>query len=201
MGGAETCDEMVFEGLDCSFGQVATVKSGRCELIGDIVCGEVRFEFCGDLVVEVGEFWFESAGSEVVNDGLVCLDELFLGTAGDCSCMDGIGVIIIEDEDVFVAALGWADKFSGLVREYFACWLLKASVNIVSACWWGQCWELFDVGCCGAEGDGKDRASCFASRLNVLAESLFVSFDGGGGIDAKLGYLGNSEVGPSVEVV
>ena len=47
--------------------------------------------------------------------------------------MDGVAVIIIEDEDVVVATGGWNYKTAGLVGAYLASDGLAVSVNAMGA--------------------------------------------------------------------
>ena len=50
VGGAEAADEVVFEGLDCTFGSVDAVIGGLDELPFAIVLAEVCFERCCRLI-------------------------------------------------------------------------------------------------------------------------------------------------------
>ena len=48
---APSCDEVVFDGLDASFGCIATMILRWDELVGDLVVVEVFQEFLGIFVV------------------------------------------------------------------------------------------------------------------------------------------------------
>jgi hypothetical protein len=64
VGGAESGDEVVFEGADSTFGGVSSVDVGRDELEVDLLLGHVGFEGGGGFVVESLELRFEATGAE-----------------------------------------------------------------------------------------------------------------------------------------
>ena len=57
----------------------------------------------------------ESTFGQVLNDALVRCQELMFGARRDSSSMYRVGVIVVEDEDVFVARDGRANKLSSLI--------------------------------------------------------------------------------------
>ena len=71
-----------------------------------------------------------------MDDGLVGFYKLFFGAARDGAGMDGVGVIVIQDEDVLVSALGGADEFSCLVGENLASWFLETGEDYVGSGGW-----------------------------------------------------------------
>lgn len=111
---------MIFERLDRAFCEVATVEASRGELVCYLVCVEEFFEVGGYFVVEGGELRFETPRGEMGDDGFVGFDKLLFGAAGNGAGVDGVGIVLVEDEDVFVAAFGGAYKFSSLIGEDLA---------------------------------------------------------------------------------
>jgi len=55
VGTAETCDEMVFEGLDGAFGSVASMNAGRSELMVDALLVKVVFQELRTFIVKAME--------------------------------------------------------------------------------------------------------------------------------------------------
>ena len=72
----------------------------------DVVLGHEFDQVSGALVFQNLEFWLETS------DGEVLVDALMIGSHGfSCSifeglCKDGVGIVVIYDEDVFVAQCG-----------------------------------------------------------------------------------------------
>ncbi len=82
MGGAETRNEMVFKGLDCSFGPVASVQACRGELVLNVLVGDEFLEKFGGFIVEAMETWLEAASLEQTKYfGIGRFDRVFLGMA------------------------------------------------------------------------------------------------------------------------
>ena len=102
-------------------------------MVGNLFFIKVGFEVVGDFIVEASESRSEATMRKVVDDGFVCFDELMFGATGDWASMDGVGVIVVQDEDIFVPAFGWTDEFSSLVREDFSRGFLKTNVDGVGS--------------------------------------------------------------------
>jgi hypothetical protein len=85
------------------------------------------------FVVKAMELGAEAATLEKAKDGFVgCFDGRFLAI-GYGFCMDGIAVVVIQDEDVVVATGGGDDKATGLIRANLASDGLAVGVDVVGA--------------------------------------------------------------------
>ena len=106
---------MGLPGLDGAFGGVTEVTVGWHALEGDVVLEECLFEVGGAFVVDDVE----------LGDGAVVAEKLVAGgpgggdvlglSAGKGACEDGVGVEIVQDEDVLVATGGANGELAGLV--------------------------------------------------------------------------------------
>jgi hypothetical protein len=65
-----------FESSDGAFSSVAAVTVGRYQLILHVIGGEKMLQSGRRLVVESLEFWFETLGSELLMDVIICLHPL-----------------------------------------------------------------------------------------------------------------------------
>jgi hypothetical protein len=60
VGGAEACNEMVFECANCAFGGIAMVNVWWCYLVIDVLCLQKIFQEIGSLIVQALELWLET---------------------------------------------------------------------------------------------------------------------------------------------
>ena len=74
---------MVFEGLDGSFGKVATVEASRCEFKVDFFVEEMVTHEIGDFIVHLVEDWFVTTATEFSDDGLHGVEEAVFFSVGD----------------------------------------------------------------------------------------------------------------------
>ncbi len=79
------------------------------------------------------ELGAEAATLEKAKDCFIGVFDGGLFAIGDWFSMDGVAVIVIEDEDVVVATGGWNYKTAGLVGAYLASDGLAVSVNAMGA--------------------------------------------------------------------
>ena len=120
MCAAESCDEVVFEGTDGPFGGVATVDVGWHKLEIDFFLGEVLFQEGRGFIVKEMEFWAESGVDELLvkfEDGIFDVD-IFASLDGLGE--DGVTVVVVEHDDVFVALGALYGEASGLIGVGFA---------------------------------------------------------------------------------
>ena len=79
---------------------------GRYQLEVDILCPHELFQSCGALVVELLEAWFEAAISDMGVQLGIGTDQLVLVSGFDGLGKDSVGVIVIQDHDIFVTFAG-----------------------------------------------------------------------------------------------
>ena len=103
IGTIENGDEVVFEGLYGSFGWVESMITGRCKLVVEVVGDNGRDEEVRDFVVEALDDWVDARPLEVSKARLVALEKMFLLSADDGFGKDGVGIVIIEYEDILVS--------------------------------------------------------------------------------------------------
>ena len=71
--------------------------------------------------------------------------------------MNGVGIVVLENEDVFISFSGCADKFSGLIGKDTACGCLNVDEYLIGAGsrfggWWGRNGGY--ICCCCYESEG-----------------------------------------------
>lgn len=106
VGGAQRGDQMIFERADGALGGVASMNSGWDELEVDGFVFHELFHLVGALVVEALDFGLKACLDEAGMDEFVGSED-----GGSCPvwhgfCVDGIAVVVVEDEDVIVAGAG-----------------------------------------------------------------------------------------------
>ena len=108
---------MVLEGPDCSFGGIDSVFVRGDTLEANLVAEKGVLEVLGALVVK-----------NVQVGGVALVDQQFVGgfpsvpdggglPVGNGHGVDGVGVLVIQDENVIVPAAGGNRKTAGLVGE------------------------------------------------------------------------------------
>ena len=70
--------------------------------------------------------------------------------------MNGVGIVVVENEDVFISFSGCADEFSSLIGEDTACWFLNVDKYLIGASsrfgkWWGGNCGYIRCCCCESE--------------------------------------------------
>jgi len=83
IGSIEDGDEVVFKGLDGSFGWVESVITGRCKLVVEVVGDNGRDEEIRDFVVEALDDWMNARPLKVCKARLVALEKMLLLSAND----------------------------------------------------------------------------------------------------------------------
>ena len=106
--------------------------------------------------------------------------------------MDGVGIIVVEYEDIFISFAGWADEFTGLISEDTACWIFNVDEYLIGASsrfgrWWGG--NCGYICCCCCKSEGQSRAMEFSSRLDIAAFGMLMAFDCGFRDFSVFGYL------------
>ena len=98
----------------------------------------------------------------------VCLHQLFLGSGRDGDGIDEVAVVVVEDEDVFVATEGWCEERAGLIGVDVACCWDAVGVDRVRSLWGGHAGIVDEVWCGVGPFGGAD----------ILSLGGQVSFDG-----------------------
>ena len=81
--------------------------------------------------------------------------------------MNGVGVIIVKDEEIIVAGDGWADKTASLIRESVSCDFNIADIDVVGA---EMNWirlNFFGIGGRGGIGEWEGASFGALGGLNV----------------------------------
>ena len=155
MSAAEAGDEVIFERLNRSFGEVATVEACGGELVVDLFLEEIISHEIGDFIIHFVENGVVAASTEFGCDGCHGSEKTFLFAIGYGDGVNGIGVIVVQDKKVIVAGDGWADETTCLVGECVAGDLKFADVDVVGAKV-NRVWlEFFSVGSSGGVSEGK----------------------------------------------
>ena len=123
---------------------------------------------------------------------MICRGECRFDSGRDGFGMDGVGIVVVEYEDIFISLAGWADEFSGLIGEDTACWILNVDEYLIGARgrfggWWGRNGGY--ICCCCCKSEGQSRAMEFSSRLDIAAFGMLMAFDCGFGDFSVFGYL------------
>ena len=85
------------------------------ELEVDVVVLHVFFEEAGGFVVKFLEDRFESAADEELMSFGVGSQEFFFTARGEGLGEYGVGIVVVDDHDVFVASAGRDGETAGLV--------------------------------------------------------------------------------------
>jgi hypothetical protein len=120
VGAAQASNEVVLEGANGAFGRIGAVKTRRDELEVDVLVEEELLESSGALVVEALELGAEASANEPIVDGLVRGEDGGAGLAGHGLGVDGVAVVVIQDEELGVAGAGGEDEAARLVGEDLA---------------------------------------------------------------------------------
>ena len=112
---AETSDEVVLKGLDGTFGRIASVDSCRCFLECYVLIVDVVFEEGTAFVIKHVEFGGKTSTDENVMYSGEGFNVVGRGSIEHWMSVDGVAVIMIEDEDVVVALTGWEYESSSLI--------------------------------------------------------------------------------------
>ena len=102
--GAESSDEVVLECADGTFGIVASVDSWRDKLECSVGVMEVVFEGLTALIVHDVELWFATVADKAIIEELVGFEYGGSFSIGNGCDIDGIAVVMVEQEDVVVAS-------------------------------------------------------------------------------------------------
>jgi hypothetical protein len=114
---AEAGNEVVFKGTNGALGSVCAMHAGRDELKVDGFVAQKLFESGGAFVVEALELGAEAGVDEAIVDGFVGSEDGGGCFAGHGFSMDGIAVVVVQQEKLCVAGAGGDDEAAGLVGE------------------------------------------------------------------------------------
>ena len=143
---------MVFPCADCSFSCICTVEMGRHELKRDVVFPHNFDKFCGTFIVQDFKSWCQSSILQVRVYDLMSACNLAGSSVFQRIGDDCVGVIIIYDEDIFVAEVGLDRELAGqigvdFVGVSFVCSRDNGTNVYVCAYGWGWCWDLWFIFC------------------------------------------------------
>jgi len=82
------------------------------------------------------ELGAEASSLEKAKNLFVSVLDGFLLAIGYWLCVNGVAVVVVKDKDVVVAADGWHDKATCLIRTDVSCHGLTLGVDMVSAMPW-----------------------------------------------------------------
>ncbi len=137
---AQTHNEMIFEGLDCTFSRISVMDVWWDQLEINILSCHKVLEGTGGFIVKVLEFGAESRGAKAVVGNLK-RGKNGVGTSiFERNSYDAITVVVIHNEDVVVAGTRGCNKFSSEIHVSLSCGLHhggKAQVGagtVVNSC-------------------------------------------------------------------
>ena len=124
---------MVFEGANGTFGGIGAMFFGWNTLEGHVVFLEGVFEFLGAFVVKDVKLRCMALSDEACVGKFPSIADAGGFSIGDGSGMDRIGIVMIQNENVVVAATRRDREFASLVRIGFEKLLLRkyGSTNVV----------------------------------------------------------------------
>jgi len=163
---AQACDEVVFEGVDCTFGCILAMDMGRDQLEINILSCHKFLEGTGGFIVKALEFGAESCGAKAVVGNLKSGKNGIGMSVFERNSDDAIAVIVIHNKDVIVAGTRGCNKFAGEIHVSLSCGLHHGSKAHVGA---------------GTMVDGRGKASSVGDggagvaleRCDVLVEQRF----------------------------
>ncbi len=117
IGAAEARNEMVFESADGAFGGICAMDARRNELEIHMLFAQKLFERSRAFVVQFLELRAETGVDETIVNGFVCVENGGAALARHGFGVDGIAVIVVQQEQLGVACAGGEDEASGLIGE------------------------------------------------------------------------------------
>ena len=134
-------EQMTFVSTNRSFGCIATVQMWWNKLIRQIIFGETLFELCRSFVIKYIHAWFVAPATETLMDLLPA--SLYFGA---CFRFQGamkntVAVIIIDDEEVFIATRGAVGEATSEV--VVGCSFRNEWYNLCTCC---MCFDVWDIG-------------------------------------------------------
>jgi hypothetical protein len=124
---------MGFKRLNFSFGPIAAMESCWSELIVDVFFGHEIGEELGGFVVQAMEFGSKAAMLQEAKHGGIRVFDRFLFSIGYRFYVNGVAVVVVEDEDVIVATGGGNDEATRLVGAYLSGDGFTLCVDVMSA--------------------------------------------------------------------
>ena len=99
----QSCNEMVFPGVDCSFSSVGSVLVSWHKLAFHVGLRECILEFLQCLIVHAMHVGFESCLTEVVEDVFMSFCDLVGCSVLDGDAPDEVGIVFVKNQKVLVA--------------------------------------------------------------------------------------------------
>jgi hypothetical protein len=130
---AEASNEVVLEGADGPFGCIATVQMRGSKLKVDMFGSHEGLEGCRGFVVQALELRSEAAFGEKRVCTFVRRKDLGTGFALHQLDVNGIAVVIVEDEHVGVSSAGRSEKTAWLVSVDLSSDALMGGKDVVRA--------------------------------------------------------------------
>ena len=96
-------DEVGFESLNCSFGQVPTVHAGVDKLVVKVLCFDTCNEIIGDFIVQSVEDGFDACICESLVACITASNQVVQLPAFDWFGWDGIGIAVMKNEEAAVS--------------------------------------------------------------------------------------------------
>lgn len=112
---AQSGDEMILVGADGSFSGIGSMLFRGNTLEGDVVLGEGSFEFLGTFVVEDMQVRWMALLDKFQMGGLPSSTDTGSLAIGNGNGMNGVGILMIENKNVLVAAAGGNGEATSLV--------------------------------------------------------------------------------------
>ena len=132
---AKASNEVGFEGLDCPFRCISSMRSWGNELVINIIVVQKFFEDLGAFIVEFVEFRSAPSVDEFVIKHFESSENCFCVAIGDGGGINQVAVVIIEDKNVVVAGAGREWETTCLVGVDVAGWgsIHDGGVDVVGA--------------------------------------------------------------------
>jgi hypothetical protein len=113
--GVEKSHKMIFKSANGPFGGIHTMDFGRDTLVGDFVLEEGAFELLRAFVIQNVELGGVTLMNKNLMRGFPCSANGSSLTVRNRNSVDGVGVLMVEYEDIVVATAGGSMKTTSLV--------------------------------------------------------------------------------------
>jgi hypothetical protein len=132
---AQSCNEVIFERADSTFSCIAPMHAWGHKLIVNFIVNEELFESNGAFVVESLELGAEPGSDKPCMQYFVPGQDAWAGTTAEGFDEYAITVIVVEDKDVVVAAVGRDDELASLISVDLASerWFDKSGETVMGA--------------------------------------------------------------------
>jgi hypothetical protein len=176
---------MIFLSVDGQFGGICTMDVQWSVLEACLFGSNEGFNIFESFVVEFMEERFEAAKGEPGAEFTVGMEKLFFGAILDGNRTNVVGVVVVEDDKISMAVVGYDGKLACLIGEEVAFDFVDGHENARVVGFFGDIlhWLVNEVGHGYRAGCWSERSGlCGSNTLPVLVHETLLQFCGDGDV-------------------